>query len=80
MVSPRQKEKSGSNVLRVHVTILFNYLVQLCPQLESHKLLESLFFLQVVLVSAGIELTLFSVAGTVLCFRFSVRMMLMITR
>ena len=33
----------------------------------------------VVLVSAGIELILFLVAGTVLCFGFSVRIML-ITR
>lgn len=47
MVSPRQKEKRGSNILRGHVTIPVNDLVQLCPQLESHKLLESLFFLQV---------------------------------
>lgn len=43
MVSPRQKEKRGSNI-RGHVTIPFNGLVQLCPQIESHKLLESLFF------------------------------------
>lgn len=44
MVSPRQKEKRGSNILRGQVTIPFNDLVQLCPQLESHKLLENLFF------------------------------------
>ena len=34
------------------------------------------FFFPSVLVSAGTELTLFLVAGTVLCFGFSVRIML----
>ena len=36
-------------------------------------------FLPCVLVSAGTELTLFLVAGTVLCFGFSVRRMMLIT-
>ena len=58
-----------------------NFSVQGFHDLSSKPLDKNVFFIYLlgikgVLVSAGTELTLFLVAGTVPCFGFSVRIML----
>ena len=44
--------------------------------MDLHSHTDLLYACDRVLVSAGIELTVFLVAGTVLCFEFSLRRML----